>query len=153
MLGAVARKLFGSANDRRIRSYQPRVDAINALEPELKALSDEALKARTAEFKKQVAEGASLAGQARKVVVVEHEGHAVAGQHDVALDGKAPAHRRPRGADGVLGNRRIVQATMRDRPRRQPREDAGHRQATSNSASTSTAASSGRAGTPTAERA
>jgi preprotein translocase subunit SecA len=60
MLGAVARKLFGSANDRRIRSYQPRVDAINALEPELKALTDEALKARTAEFKKQVAEGASL---------------------------------------------------------------------------------------------
>jgi preprotein translocase subunit SecA len=60
MLGAVARKLFGSANDRRIRSYQPRVDAINALEPEFKALSDEALKARTAEFKKQIAEGASL---------------------------------------------------------------------------------------------
>ena len=30
MLGAVARKLFGSSNDRRIRKYQPRVDAINA---------------------------------------------------------------------------------------------------------------------------
>ena len=60
MLGAVARKLFGSANDRRIRSYQPRVDAINALEPELKALSDDALKARTTEFKKQIAEGTSL---------------------------------------------------------------------------------------------
>ncbi|HMJ45595.1 MAG TPA: preprotein translocase subunit SecA [Pseudolabrys sp.] len=60
MIGAVARKLFGSANERRIRSYQPRVAAINALEPELKALSDEALQARTAEFKKQVAEGASL---------------------------------------------------------------------------------------------
>jgi preprotein translocase subunit SecA len=60
MLGAVARKLFGSANDRRIRSYQPRVDDINALEPELKALSDDALKARTAEFKKQIAEGTSL---------------------------------------------------------------------------------------------
>ena len=60
MIGAVARKLFGSANDRRIRSYQPRVDAINALETEVAALSDEALKARTAEFKKQVAEGASL---------------------------------------------------------------------------------------------
>src|SRR5437868_8414877 len=59
-IGGVANRLFGSANDRRIRSYQPRVDAINALEPELKALSDEALKARTAEFKKQVAEGASL---------------------------------------------------------------------------------------------
>lgn len=60
MLGAVARKLFGSANERRIRSYQPRVKAINALEPELAALSDEALKARTDDFKKQLAEGASL---------------------------------------------------------------------------------------------
>jgi preprotein translocase subunit SecA len=60
MIGAVARKLFGSANERRIRSYQPRVAEINALEPELAALSDKALKARTAEFKKQVADGASL---------------------------------------------------------------------------------------------
>ena len=47
MIGAVARKLFGSANERRIRSYQPRVEAINALEKELEALSDDALKART----------------------------------------------------------------------------------------------------------
>ena len=47
MIGAVARKLFGSANERRIRSYQPRVAAINALEKELEALSDEALRART----------------------------------------------------------------------------------------------------------
>ena len=46
MLGALARKFFGSANDRRIKAYQPRVDAINALEPEVAALSDEALKAR-----------------------------------------------------------------------------------------------------------
>ena len=60
MIGAVARKLFGSSNDRRIRSYRPRVDAINALEKELEALSDEALQARTDEFKKQLAEGASL---------------------------------------------------------------------------------------------
>src|SRR4249920_1082092 len=60
MIGAVARKLFGSANDRRIRSYQPRVSEINALEKELEALSDDALRARTEEFKKQVAEGASL---------------------------------------------------------------------------------------------
>src|SRR6202049_4226237 len=60
MIGAVARKLFGSANDRRIRAFRPRVDAINALEKELTKLSDEALRARTDEFKKQVAEGASL---------------------------------------------------------------------------------------------
>jgi preprotein translocase subunit SecA len=60
MIGAVARKLFGSANERRIRSYLPRVAEINALEKELEALSDEALRARTDEFKKQVADGASL---------------------------------------------------------------------------------------------
>jgi preprotein translocase subunit SecA len=51
MIGAVARKLFGSANERRIRSYQPRVAEINALEKELEALSDEALRARTDAFK------------------------------------------------------------------------------------------------------
>ena len=60
MIGAVARKLFGSSNDRRIRAYRPRVDAINALEKELEALSDDALRARTDEFKKQLAAGASL---------------------------------------------------------------------------------------------
>ena len=60
MIGAVARKLFGSANERRIRSYQPRVDAINALEKELESFSDEALRARTEDFKKQVAAGKSL---------------------------------------------------------------------------------------------
>jgi preprotein translocase subunit SecA len=60
MIGAVARKLFGSSNDRRIRAYRPRVDEINALEKELEALSDEALRGRTDEFKKQIAEGATL---------------------------------------------------------------------------------------------
>ena len=60
MIGAVARKLFGSSNDRRIRSYRPRVDAINALEQELEQLSDEKLRARTEEFKKQLSEGATL---------------------------------------------------------------------------------------------
>ena len=60
MLGALARKFFGSANDRRIKGYQARVDAINALEPEIAALSDEALKARTGEFRTQLAEGKTL---------------------------------------------------------------------------------------------
>src|SRR5881394_2329272 len=60
MIGALARKFFGSANDRRIKGYQPRVDAINALEPEIAALSDEALKARTAEFRQQLADGKTL---------------------------------------------------------------------------------------------
>src|SRR5579863_4116908 len=60
MIGAVARKLFGSSNDRRIRTYRPRVDAINALEQELEQLSDQALRARTEDFKKRLAEGATL---------------------------------------------------------------------------------------------
>src|SRR6516165_3247971 len=60
MIGAVARKLFGSSNDRRIRAYRPRVDEINALEPEFEALSDEALRARTDEFKRQLAEERTL---------------------------------------------------------------------------------------------
>src|SRR6516162_6393292 len=60
MIGALARKFFGSANDRRVKGYQSRVNAINALEAEVAALSDEALKARTAEFREQLAEGKSL---------------------------------------------------------------------------------------------
>ncbi|MFK8035102.1 MAG: preprotein translocase subunit SecA [Hyphomicrobiales bacterium] len=59
-LGSLARKFFGSANDRRVKSFQPRVDAINALEPELEALSDEQLRARTDEFRQQLKDGAQL---------------------------------------------------------------------------------------------
>ena len=60
MIGAVARKLFGSANDRRIKGYQPRVNEINALESELAKLSDDALRARTDAFKAEVAAGKAL---------------------------------------------------------------------------------------------
>ena len=59
-LGGLARKLFGSANERRIRSYQPKVAAINALEESMKALSDEALAGKTQEFRKMLAEGKSI---------------------------------------------------------------------------------------------
>lgn len=60
MIGAVARKLFGSANDRRIKAYMPRVQAINALEDEVSALSDADLKARTETFRAQLTEGKTL---------------------------------------------------------------------------------------------
>ncbi|BBE73828.1 preprotein translocase subunit SecA [Oharaeibacter diazotrophicus] len=59
-LGAIARKLFGSANDRRVKGYRPRIAAINALETELQALSDDALKARTAEFRAALAAGKTV---------------------------------------------------------------------------------------------
>ena len=60
MFACLARKFFGSANERQIKGYRPRVDAINALEPEMKALSDDALRERTAEFRKQLADGKTL---------------------------------------------------------------------------------------------
>ena len=59
-LGGIARKLFGSSNDRRVKSFQPQVAAINALEPEMRALSDEALAAKTVEFRQQLADGKTL---------------------------------------------------------------------------------------------
>ena len=58
--GGFARKLFGSSNDRVVRAYRPRVDAINALEPELQALSDDELKGRTEMFRKELADGKSI---------------------------------------------------------------------------------------------
>src|ERR1700742_4998538 len=61
MIGALARKLFGTPNDRRVKGYQSRVNAINALEGEIEKLSDEALKARTEEFRKELADGKTLA--------------------------------------------------------------------------------------------
>jgi len=58
--GALARKIFGSANDRKVKGYQARVDAINALEAEVQALSNDELRARTDMFRQQLADGASL---------------------------------------------------------------------------------------------
>jgi preprotein translocase subunit SecA len=60
VLQALAKAIFGSANDRQIKRFQPRVDAINALEPELEKLSDDELKARTEQFKAEVAAGRKL---------------------------------------------------------------------------------------------
>src|SRR6202011_4509820 len=59
-LGRLARKLFGTPNDRRLKTYSPKVVAINALEPELVALSDDALRARTAEFRAKLAAGTDI---------------------------------------------------------------------------------------------
>jgi preprotein translocase subunit SecA len=60
MFGALARRLFGSANDRYIKSLGSLVAQINEIEPELEKLSDEALRARTAEFRERLADGAEL---------------------------------------------------------------------------------------------
>jgi preprotein translocase subunit SecA len=60
MLGALAKKIFGTANDRRLKTYAPKVKAINALEPQLAALTDDELKHRTVEFREQLAAGKTL---------------------------------------------------------------------------------------------
>ena len=49
--GSIAKKVFGTANDRKVKSVSPIVDRINALEPEIQALSDAELAARTDEFR------------------------------------------------------------------------------------------------------
>ncbi len=59
-LGGIARKLFGSSNDRRIRNYRPRVEAIGKLEAEMKALSDAELQGKTAQFRAEYAAGKTL---------------------------------------------------------------------------------------------
>src|SRR5580698_2611451 len=60
MFGALARRLFGSANDRYVKSLSTLVEQINELEPQLEALSPEALRARTAEFRRRLDDGAEL---------------------------------------------------------------------------------------------
>ncbi|HEV2513729.1 MAG TPA: preprotein translocase subunit SecA [Devosia sp.] len=60
VLAAIAKAIFGSANDRQVKKYLPRVAAINALEPEFEKLTDEQLKAKTQEFRDQLAAGKSL---------------------------------------------------------------------------------------------
>src|SRR5947207_1496752 len=60
MLGALARRLFGTANDRYVKSLGPLVEQINDHESELEQLSDEALRAKTAEFKQRLEDGAEL---------------------------------------------------------------------------------------------
>jgi preprotein translocase subunit SecA len=59
-LGTLATKIFGSSNDRRLKSFSSRVGAINALEDEIAALPDDKLRAKTAEFRGRLEEGETL---------------------------------------------------------------------------------------------
>ena len=60
MLTQLAKKVFGSRNDRLLKQYRKTVEKINALEAEMQALDDAALQAKTAEFKQRIADGADL---------------------------------------------------------------------------------------------
>ena len=60
MLGNVLKMVFGSSNERRLKGYRPNVAAVNALEPEFAALSDDQLRAKTEEFRAALAAGKTL---------------------------------------------------------------------------------------------
>jgi preprotein translocase subunit SecA len=62
MLGltSLAKKIFGSSNDRILKPYYSKVPRINALEPEFVKLTDEQLRQKTFEFREQVAKGRKL---------------------------------------------------------------------------------------------
>ena len=60
MFGALARSLFGTANDRIVKGFDKPVAKINALEPEIAKLSDDELRVRTVEFRERLAKGEAL---------------------------------------------------------------------------------------------
>ncbi|MBY6159729.1 preprotein translocase subunit SecA [Mameliella alba] len=60
MLGKIARKVFGTPNDRKIKAVRPLVQKINALEPEFEKLDDAGLIAKSQEFKERIEKGESL---------------------------------------------------------------------------------------------
>src|SRR3954452_13342167 len=74
MFGAVAKRLFGSANDRLVKSLRKTVDRINALEPTVAALSDEQLRAKTDEFRDRLAKGETLDDLLVEAFAVVREG-------------------------------------------------------------------------------
>ena len=96
MLKAIARKIVGSRNERYLRSLRPIVAAINAFEPQVQALSDEAMRARVAELREEVAGGRSLDDILPEVFALVREGsvRALGMRHfDVQLIGGVTLHR------------------------------------------------------------
>ena len=108
---SVMKRVFGSSNDRRLKGYRPKIAAINALEPEFEALSDEQLRAKTDEFR-----GRTQGRQdARRHLCARLRRRARSGQaHAEAAPFRRAADRRPGAARG---------RDRRDEDRR--RQDAG----------------------------
>lgn len=90
-----AAKLFGSSNDRKLRGFRPRIQRITALEPTINALSDEALRNKTIEFRQRLDQGATLDDLLPEAFAVAREaGRRVLGQrhYDVQLLGGMILH-------------------------------------------------------------
>ena len=73
-LGSIAKKVFGTSNDRKVRTVQPLVDKINALEPEIQALDHEGLAGKTVEFRERLANGETVDDFLPEAFAVAREG-------------------------------------------------------------------------------
>jgi preprotein translocase subunit SecA len=74
MLKTIAKKIIGSRNDRYLKNLRPMVEAINAFEPSIQALSDDAMRARVAELRREVAAGRTLDDVLPEVFALVREG-------------------------------------------------------------------------------
>ncbi|MER2552884.1 MAG: preprotein translocase subunit SecA [Thauera sp.] len=95
MISGLLKKIFGSRNDRLVRQYMHAVRKINALEGEVSALSDEALRGKTVEFRQRVANGETLEALLPEAfAVVREAGKRVHGMRhfDVQLVGGMVLH-------------------------------------------------------------
>ncbi len=74
LLGPILAKVFGSRNERFVKRYTQRVEAIGALEPQMRALTDAQLRAKVVEFRKRVDEGARQDDILAEVFAAAREG-------------------------------------------------------------------------------
>src|SRR5918993_1711991 len=95
MLGTLLAKVIGTQNERELKRLRPLVDQVNALEPSIKPLSDEQLRAKTDEFRARLAKGEALNDlMAEAFAVVRETGRRVLNMRhfDVQLIGGAVLH-------------------------------------------------------------
>jgi len=95
MLKAIAKKIIGSRNDRYLKGLRPIVAAINTFEPQVKALSDDAMRSRIVELRQEVANGKTLDAILPEVFALVREGsvRALGMRHfDVQLVGGITLH-------------------------------------------------------------
>ncbi len=126
MIGALARKIFGTPNDRVVKTFQKQVDPINAVEGEFEPKSDDELRARIAELKDAVQGGAKLDDHlVETFAIVREAAKRTLGQRhfDVQLVGGMALH-QGRIAEMRTGEGKTLVATLPvvlnapDRPRR-----------------------------------
>jgi len=113
-LSTLGKKIFGTQNDRELKSINPLVQKINALEPQMKAMSDDQLKAQTVKFRERIAKGEKLdALLPEAFATVREAAWRVIGQrhYDVQLIGGITLH-RGRIAEMKTGEGKTLVATL-----------------------------------------